>query len=220
MTIRNFVITLKLIHFSALQTIEDTFGFIEYFFSAMKGIKISLKKLSFPHRQSSASRTSLQSQTSTHDDSGHEVCSDIESKRYFYRDCVHKIAHYKNYEFPEDQIHPRVLESLEDLEIREDDIVLMSYPASNAHLLEDMVRLMVSSDETKKAKLLNKRDRAESIPVARLEVANPYGHIRWLKSLKSPRILASHLPYDLLPKNVQNPVSKVSFNLLEYSFLI
>lgn len=167
----------------------------------MKGIKNSLKKLSFTRL---SFRDSIQSNIDCH-----EIVTDIEAKKHDYRERVAKIATYKNFEFPEDAVHPRILEAIEDLEIREDDIFMFSYPASNGHLLEDMVRLMVNKDEKNRSEILMKREKSETIPVGRLEVSNLYGHLRWLKSLKSPRLLASHLPYDLLPKQLHAPNAKV-----------
>lgn len=173
----------------------------------MKGIKNSLKKLSFPRL---SFRDSIHIQNYDQNLQGEEgVVSDIEAKRHDYRERVAKIATYRNFEFPEDAVHPRLLEALEDLDIREDDIFLFSYPASNGHLLEDMVRLMVNKDEKNRSEIL-KREKAECLPVGRLEVSNLYGHLRWLKSLKSPRLLASHLPFDLLPKQLHAPNAKVS----------
>ncbi|CAG2105853.1 unnamed protein product, partial [Medioppia subpectinata] len=47
----------------------------------------------------------------------------------------------------------------------------------------------------------------------RLEAAHPYGHLRWLNALKSPRILASNLPLALMPDSVKTPVCKIIYVL-------
>ncbi|CAG2118544.1 unnamed protein product, partial [Medioppia subpectinata] len=43
--------------------------------------------------------------------------------------------------------------------------------------------------------------------------AHPYGHLRWLNALKSPRILASNLPLALMPDSVKTPVCKIIYVL-------
>src|SRR5699024_4863155 len=121
------------------------------------------KKLSFPRL---SFRESIQIQNFD-PNLQEEVVSDIEAKRHDYLERVAKITTYRNFEFPEDAVHPRLLEALEDLDIREDDIFLLSYPASNGHLLEDMVRLMVNKDEKNRSEIL-KRETAENLPVGRL----------------------------------------------------
>ncbi|KAI2807559.1 Sulfotransferase cytosolic 1B member 1-like [Blomia tropicalis] len=170
----------------------------------MKGIKNSLKKLSF-------TRLSVGESTHSNLTEFPELESELESKRSNYRECVAKIAKHGNFEFPEDAIHPRILDAIEDLEIREDDIFMFSYPASNGHLLEDMVRLLVNRDAQNRSEILHGRVKSDSIPVGRLEAANLYGHLRWLKSLKAPRLLASHLPFDLLPKQLHSPMAKIIY---------
>lgn len=72
-----------------------------------------------------------------------------------------------------------------------------------------MVRMMVNKDQKNQSEILHSQEKVESIPVGRLEASNQYGHLRWLKSLKSPRLLASHLPFDLIPKQLHAPNAKV-----------
>ena len=87
----------------------------------MKGIKNSLKKLS--------TRLSFRDSIQSSFDPTQEVVSDIEAKRHDYRERVAKISSYRSFEFPEDAVNSRIIEAIEDLEIREDDIYLFSYPA-------------------------------------------------------------------------------------------
>lgn len=165
----------------------------------MKSIKNSLKKLSY--------RLSFRESGSHNLDDGqqHKLMTEIDAKRSIYREGLPKLMCYKNYEFPEDTISVRVLESLDDLEIRANDIFLLSYPATSSHLLEDIVHSLLTKVKEKSSA------RSRKTAMARLEVSNPYGHIRWLKSLKSPRVFISNLPYDLMPAQLRtSPSCKVS----------
>ena len=45
--------------------------------------------------------------------------------------------------------------------------------------------------------------------VLHLEVGRPYGQKSYLKSLKSPRLLGTHLPYAWAPPDLREPKSKV-----------
>ncbi|KAH9390553.1 Sulfotransferase cytosolic 1B member 1-like [Tyrophagus putrescentiae] len=66
-------------------------------------------------------------------------------------------------------------------------------------------------EDANRSEILNSPEKVESLPVGRLEASNQYGHLRWLKSLKSPRLLASHLPFDLIPKQLHAPTAKIIY---------
>lgn len=91
----------------------------------MKGIKNSLKKLS----TRLSFRDSIQSTTFDVHHEEEEVVVDVETKRHNYREKIAKITTVRNFEFPEDAINSRIVEALEDLDVRDDDIFLFSYPA-------------------------------------------------------------------------------------------
>jgi len=163
----------------------------------MKGIKNSLKKLSF-------SRQSVRPRQSTEKDR----LIDANIKRVAYEESFPKILSYKNVSLPGDIIHPKVLDDLPDFELREDDIIIVSYPQSGSQVLEEIVTLIVNRVNDK-----NPSRRQRAAQVAKLEAANPYGHVRWLKGLKSPRILTTNLPFDLIPEKVKETLCKVSYDL-------
>lgn len=171
----------------------------------MKSIKNSLKKLS--HRlsgESSAHHLDFEANNNPR-----EGLSELEVKRSLYHEGLPKVMQYKSYQFPEDVINVRVLESLDDFELRHDDIFLLSYPATSSHLLEDLVQSLLGKVSEKNSSPPQTTTSAK-IQIARLEVSNPYGHIRWLKSLKSPRVFASNLPFDLMPAQLRiSPSCKV-----------
>lgn len=134
---------------------------------------------------------------------------DIEMKRINYQQSIADIVFHKNYIFPGDAIHERVLDNIQDLDIRDDDIFIVSYPANGGHYLEDIVILLIQKDWEKKqnnaeSNIIEENGKSQ-ISIARLESSNLYGHIRWLNSIKSPRIISTSLPYDLLPQQLQTP---------------
>lgn len=180
----------------------------------MKSLKNSFKKLTttmgLKEESLSAKKKDIQYQP---------MVMDIEMKRINYQQSIANLVFHKNYIFPGDSIHERVLDNIQDLDIRDDDIFIVSYPANGGHYLEDIVLLLIQKDWEKK-QIIDENSVAEEngksqLSVARLESANLYGHIRWLNSIKSPRIISTSLPYDLLPQQLQTPNnSKVSYHRL------
>ncbi|PRD39239.1 UNVERIFIED_CONTAM: Sult1b1 [Trichonephila clavipes] len=70
---------------------------------------------------------------------------------------------------------------------------------------EEIVSLIYNDGNPNKVKnkLLNYR-------VEHLEVGRPIGHLRHLRKLKSPRLMATHLPLPLIPKRLRQGKCKVS----------
>jgi hypothetical protein len=159
----------------------------------MKGIKNSLKKLSLTRR-------STKSRPTTEKDR----LIDANIKRVAYEESFPKILTYKEVSLPGDIIHPKVLDDLPDFEVREDDIYIVSYPQSGSQVIEEIVTLIVNKINEK-----NPSRRQRVAQVAKLEAANPYGHVRWLKGLRSPRILTTNLPFDLIPDKVKETLCRV-----------
>lgn len=172
----------------------------------MKGLKSSLKKISTSFKNEETNSTASVEKVPP-------VIIDLETKRQQYQQSFLNVVQFKGYEFPDDSVHARVLENIEDLVVREEDIFLISYPATGAHFLEEIVQPLVEQDYANRTRLSEEHEKKEedlALSVARLEASNPFiGHIRWLKSLKSPRLISTHLPYDLLPRQLQTPNCKV-----------
>ena len=138
----------------------------------MKGIKNSLKKI----RLSLTFRDSVQTIDESHVDK-----ADVDAIKQNYRDKSGTVVHFKGYDFPDDAVHSRVLENIEDLEVREDDIYLVSYPATNCHLLEDIVHILLEKEKSVQQKSQKENSEQQNqivedvqINIARLEVSNPY----------------------------------------------
>ncbi|GIY75677.1 amine sulfotransferase [Caerostris extrusa] len=95
-------------------------------------------------------------------------------------------------------VPPTVLEGLDDFEIRDDDVFIITYPKSGTTWTEEIVSLIYQGGDVKRVEkeLLVYR-------VHHLEVGRPFGHLRYLRKVKSPRLMATHLPLPLIPQTTQ-----------------
>ena len=158
----------------------------------MKSLKDSLKRFRISGRQSKEK----------------EPLIDKNAKRVEYLQSFPKVLVYKGYELPGDLIHSKVLDDIQDFEVRQSDIFIVSYPQSGSAVVEEIVSQLVNKlKEEEDVPMRRVRPRGQ---VAKLEADSPYGHLRWLKGLKSPRILTTNLPLDLLPEGLKNTNCKVS----------
>lgn len=102
-------------------------------------------------------------------------------------------------------VSPRFMKSLDTFEVRSDDIFIASYPRSGTTWTEEVVSAIVSKFDPKfMSKQVHDR-------VVHLEVGRPFGQKSHLKSLKSPRLLGTHLPVKYCPLQLQQLKCKVSF---------
>ncbi|XP_054711563.1 sulfotransferase 1B1-like [Uloborus diversus] len=103
-------------------------------------------------------------------------------------------------------VPPSVLEGLEDMPIREDDVFVITYPKSGTTWTEEILSLIYKGGDVRKVErqLLIYR-------VLHLEVGRPFGHLRFLRKLHSPRLMATHLPLPLLPKELRQAKCKIIY---------
>ena len=100
-------------------------------------------------------------------------------------------------------VSPRFMKSLDTFEVRSDDIFISSYPRSGTTWTEEVVSSIVSKFDPKfMSKQVHDR-------VIHLEVGRPFGQKSHLKSLKSPRLLGTHLPINYCPLKLQQLKCKV-----------
>ncbi|CAG2179412.1 unnamed protein product, partial [Oppiella nova] len=166
----------------------------------MQGLKKSLTKF-----QRSHSTTGSGGQAATGEK---DALIDKSIKRVAYLESFPKVLEYNGYELPGDVINAKVLDNLQDLDDRESDIFIVSYPQSGSAVVEELVMKLVD----KKVEKTPSR-RARKAQVAKLEGAHPYGHLRWLNGLKAPRILTTNLPLNLMPNHVKTPICKIIYLL-------
>ncbi|XP_076305756.1 sulfotransferase 1B1-like isoform X2 [Tachypleus tridentatus] len=103
-------------------------------------------------------------------------------------------------------VPPSILQGLADFEVRPDDVFIITYPKSGTTWTEEIVSLIFNDGDTKKVqnKLLIYR-------VHHLEVGRPIGHFRYLQKLKSPRFMATHLPLNCIPRQLQQAHCKIIY---------
>ncbi|XP_015912284.2 sulfotransferase 1A3 [Parasteatoda tepidariorum] len=99
-----------------------------------------------------------------------------------------------------------LLEGLEDMPIRRDDVFIITYPKSGTTWTEEIVSLICQGGDVEKVK-----KEPLVYRVHHLEVGSPFGHSRFLKKLPSPRLMATHLPLPLLPRDLRNPKCKIIY---------
>ncbi|XP_061426512.1 sulfotransferase 4A1 [Lethenteron reissneri] len=88
--------------------------------------------------------------------------------------------------------------------VREDDIWVVTYPKSGTSLLQEVVFLVSHGTDVDESALMNIDDH---IPV--LEYPQP--GLDAVKVLPSPRIIKSHLPYQFLPKELQDGKARLVY---------
>ncbi|XP_067119579.1 sulfotransferase 1B1-like [Centruroides vittatus] len=103
-------------------------------------------------------------------------------------------------------VPPNVLYRLDSFEIRPDDVFIITYPKSGTTWTEEIVSLIYNDGNTNKVK-----DKLLIYRVHHLEVARPIGHWRFLRNLKSPRLMATHLPLPLIPTQLRQAKCKIIY---------
>ncbi|CAH1787612.1 unnamed protein product [Owenia fusiformis] len=118
------------------------------------------------------------------------------------------------------QAHFDTLEKIHTLPMREDDIVISSYPRSGTHWVGSMVHLILHSDDLHAANNVHVHDRFTwlDIPKQMLsgeiglkDVNKQHGNFQFdtFTSLPSPRIFVSHLGYPFMPRGITDGTCKL-----------
>ncbi|XP_014667916.1 PREDICTED: sulfotransferase 1 family member D1-like [Priapulus caudatus] len=100
--------------------------------------------------------------------------------------------------------YKHLLKRIPQMKMREDDIVICSYPKSGTTWTEEIVSLIKNNGNVGKVK------REIHWRVIHMETGRPFFHMRYMNNLKSRRLLATHLPFELLPTQLQNGRGKAS----------
>ncbi|KAM8809495.1 LOW QUALITY PROTEIN: sulfotransferase 6B1 [Eudromia elegans] len=106
---------------------------------------------------------------------------------------------YQGTPYPVTVCSAETFQALEDLEARGDDLVLASYPKCGVNWLIQIVSdLIFTSTQSK----------CVSTELPFIECGDPDKYQR-MKQIPSPRILATHLSYDCLPKSIFEKKAKI-----------
>ncbi|XP_032999545.1 amine sulfotransferase-like [Lacerta agilis] len=110
---------------------------------------------------------------------------------------------YKGCYFQPDLTSVEYLDSLEDFEIRDSDVFLVTYPKSGTVWTENILSLIYHEGHRDGSEKLTLLDRVMSLEYN-------IGNVDYA-SRPSPRLFASHVPYYLVPKGLRNRRAKVVY---------
>ncbi|KAJ8023691.1 Amine sulfotransferase [Holothuria leucospilota] len=126
---------------------------------------------------------------------------------------VKKITTYKDKYYINKYSLPEFIQELEDMEVREDDTFVVTYPKSGTHWMQEVVNLILVDGHASKLFASNRRvieaaDIASPTPEL-LAASGPT--LRQMKNAPSPRVLTTHIQYPLLPKQIREKGCKVIY---------
>ncbi|XP_055981290.1 amine sulfotransferase-like [Sorex fumeus] len=113
------------------------------------------------------------------------------------------LLHFKGYNFERSMIDIDFLENLEDFEIRDDDVFIITFPKSGTIWTQQILSLIYFETHRKQTENMETLDRAPFLEY----------NIRKVDFTKrpSPRIFCSHLPYYLVPNGLKNKKAKIVY---------
>ncbi|XP_051790564.1 amine sulfotransferase-like isoform X2 [Erpetoichthys calabaricus] len=111
------------------------------------------------------------------------------------------LQEYKGYRFLRGKSSSEYIQSLEDFEIRDSDVFLMTYPKSGTVWTQQIVTLIFEDDCTEDYQQNFKRMPWIEFPMDGYDFVNR----------PSPRLYATHLPYHLVPKGLKEKKAKVIY---------
>uniref|UniRef100_A0A1B6JWK9 Sulfotransferase domain-containing protein n=1 Tax=Homalodisca liturata TaxID=320908 RepID=A0A1B6JWK9_9HEMI len=102
---------------------------------------------------------------------------------------------------------------IRDLEVREDDIWIVSFPKSGSRLTQELVWLLTNNQDYEEAQktVLHKRFIFLEYITLWPEGADQPDTVSWVEEMPSPRFIKSHLPLELLPKQLWTKKPKIIY---------
>ena len=105
------------------------------------------------------------------------------------------------------------LSQFKSIELRNDDVWIVSFPKSGTTWIQEIVYLIVNNCDFSKAKSKSIEDRMPFI-----DFPNP--GINAIKKLESPRIIKTHLPKPFLPEDIEKKCKVFILTNDDWLFLI
>ncbi|XP_006165062.1 amine sulfotransferase [Tupaia chinensis] len=113
------------------------------------------------------------------------------------------ILNFKGYNFQRDLVDTDLLENLENFEVRDDDVFVITYPKSGTIWTQQILSLIYFEGHRNSTENLETLDRA---PFLEYNIRN----VDFSKR-PSPRLFCSHIPYFLAPKGFKNKKVKIVY---------
>ncbi|PIK41885.1 putative sulfotransferase 1 family member D1-like isoform X1 [Apostichopus japonicus] len=118
------------------------------------------------------------------------------------------------YHVPAEFTTKEFIEEFENMEVRNDDIFVAIYPKSGTHWMQEIVHLIIADGHSEKLDVTHRRIVAELADVKSPEMTATVGPtLRNIKDSPSPRVITTHLPCELLPKQSREKKNKVIYVL-------
>ncbi|XP_007521098.1 amine sulfotransferase-like [Erinaceus europaeus] len=113
------------------------------------------------------------------------------------------LLNFKGYNFERSLVDVNLLENLDDFEVRDDDIFIVTYPKSGTIWTQQILSLICFEDHRYRTKHVDTMDRAPFLEY----------NIRSMDFLSrpSPRIFTTHMPYYLVPKGLKKTKAKIIY---------
>ncbi|KAM5256138.1 LOW QUALITY PROTEIN: amine sulfotransferase-like [Ctenodactylus gundi] len=113
------------------------------------------------------------------------------------------LLNFKGYNFDRPLVTPEILETLEDFQVRDDDVFIITYPKSGTIWTQQILSLISFEGHRNRSEDTTTLDR---IPFFEYNVHNVD-----FNKLPSPRHFASHLPHYLAPRGLKNKKAKILY---------
>ncbi|XP_077015415.1 amine sulfotransferase-like [Tamandua tetradactyla] len=113
------------------------------------------------------------------------------------------LLNFKGFHFERTLIDVDVLENLDDFEIRDDDVFIITYPKSGTIWTQQILSLIYYEGHRNKTENVETLDRAPFLEYNIRKVD--------FSMMPSPRILTSHIPYYLAPRGLKNKKAKIVY---------
>lgn len=113
------------------------------------------------------------------------------------------LLNFKGFNFNKRLVNTEELEKMEDIEIRDDDVFLITYPKSGTVWIRYILFLIYFEGERNSNENLQPYD---TMPFLEYNILD----LDYVK-MPSPRIFSSHLPYYLVPKGLKSKKAKILY---------
>ncbi|CAO2628046.1 Amine sulfotransferase [Lemmus lemmus] len=113
------------------------------------------------------------------------------------------LLNFKGYNFERNLVKMNIVENMNDQEIRDDDVFIVTYPKSGTVWTQQILSLIYFEGHRNNSENIRTMDRA---PFFEYNIHN----VDFAK-MPSPRIFSSHLPYYLVPKVLKDKKVKILY---------